>query len=190
MKILNQVIVIFATLSPAAYGVSNNLEGRYILDVENSDYFTQLELSVKMLRTDEDEEDRADAETMVYMIEAEKSSTRYINVNSNNSFFINGGYCKIKEIGTVKGVHCFRDKNESIKKGGVQDSERKNMTIRTTSSGITFTDSRDRYSRVYVLESQKITVKDNLRLTDHVCAYSLKTLCNGGVVNKDQRFRE
>ena len=129
------------------------LSGSYLLDVDNSDYFKQLELAVAMLRKDEDAKDREDAERMAVAIESEKIRDTRLFINNDNSFMWKGGrhYCEIKEVGAVQGVKCFRDKEEAVELNGKErPGANINLTIKKTSDGLIITNRKDAKGKVYI----------------------------------------
>jgi len=132
------------------------LSGRYVLDVDNSDYFVQIKLIIDMLSQDEDEKDRKDAELFKTIIEMEKSRDRYLNINTDGSFTWEGGdhYCEIREVGVVQGVKCFRDEEEAKELGNKERSGANiNLTIRKTADGVILTDRKDAEGKNYIKEA-------------------------------------
>jgi hypothetical protein len=156
---MKKYVILLAVMMIAACGNAKSdaskdmLSGSYLLDVDNSDYFKQLELLVTMLKKDEDAKDREDAEIFALAIEHEKIRDTRLNINEDNSFMWKGGrhYCEIKEVGVVKGVKCFRDKEEAVELNGKERSGANiNLTIRKTSDGLIITNRKDAKGKAYI----------------------------------------
>lgn len=151
--ILLAVMMIAACGDPKPDASEDTLSGSYLLDVDNSDYFKQLELFATMQKKDEDAKDREDAETFAVAVEFEKTRDTRLNINKDNSFMWKGGrhYCEIKDVGVVQGVKCFRDKEEAVELNGKERSGANiNLTIRKTSDGLIITNRKDAQGKAYI----------------------------------------
>lgn len=151
--ILLAVMMIAACGNPTPEESKETLSGSYLLDVDSSDYFKQLELLVTMQQKDEDAKDREDGERLATAVEYEKTRDARLNINEDNSFMWKGGrhYCEIKDVGVVQGVKCFSDKEEAVELNGKERSGANiNLTIRKTSDGLIITNRKDAKGKAYI----------------------------------------